>query len=114
IYDIGVPFFDVARETVIDTPALPGIRKKNMWKGMIAFDRPTWIRWLNKKSTWFLTGQFFWHHMVNNTHCDPQTVANFDSAHKQRVGSCLVGGLDLPSSRRLGTQSAIDAGSPAF
>jgi hypothetical protein len=114
IYDVGIPFFDVARETVIDTPALPGIRKKNMWKGMIAFDRPTWIRWLNKKSTWFLTGQFFWHHMVNNTDCDPQIVANFDGAQKRRVGSCLVGGLDLPSSRRLGTQSAIDAGSPAF
>src|SRR5262245_248960 len=92
IYDVGIPFFDVARETVVDTPALPGIRKKNMWKGMIAFDRPTWIRWLNKKSTWFLTGQFFWHYLVNNTSCDPQTVANLDGAGKRRVGSCLVGG----------------------
>jgi hypothetical protein len=27
---------------------------------MIGFDRPTWIRWLNRKTTWFLTGQFFW------------------------------------------------------
>jgi len=114
IYDIGVPFFDIARETVVDTPALPGIRKKNMWKGMIAFDRPTWIRWLNKKSTWFLTGQFFWHYMVNNTDCNPQIVANLSGAQKRKVGSCLVGGLDLPSSRRLGTQSAIEAGSPAF
>jgi hypothetical protein len=114
IYDVGIPFFDVAKETVVDTPALPGIRKKNMWKGMIAFDRPTWIRWLNKKSTWFLTGQFFWHYMVNNTSCDPQTVANLSGEQKKRIGSCLVGGLDLPSSRRLGTQAAIDAGSPAF
>jgi hypothetical protein len=114
IYDVGVPFFDVARETVVDTPALPGIRKKNMWKGMLAFDRPTWIRWLNKKSTWFLTGQFFWHYLVNNPDCQGQVVANLSSAQKRRVGSCLVGGLDLPSSRRLGTQSAIEAGSPAF
>ena len=114
IYDIGIPFFDVAKETVVDTPALPGITKKNMWKGMIAFDRPTWIRSLNKKSTWFLTGQFFWHYLQDNTSCKGQDVANLDGAGKRKVGSCLVGGLDLPSSRRLGTQAAIDAGSPAF
>jgi hypothetical protein len=111
IYDVGVPFFDVARETVIDTPALPGIRKKNMWKGMIAFDRPTWIRWLNKKSTWFLTGQFFWHYMVNNTDCDPAAVAN---QQKKSVKSCLVGGLDLPSSVRLGTIQASQGGFKAY
>ena len=64
------PFFDVAKVGVVDTPALPGVTKKNMWKGMIAFDRPTWIRWLNKKSTWFLTGQFFWHHLLDNPSCD--------------------------------------------
>jgi len=71
VYDVGVPFFDVAKETVIQpVPSLPGVRKKNMWKGMIAFDRPTWIRTLNKKSTVFLTGQFFWHHLVDNPSCD--------------------------------------------
>jgi hypothetical protein len=114
IYDVGIPFFDVARETVIDTPALPGISKKNMWKGMIAFDRPTWIRWLNKKSTWFLTGQFFWHYLVNNPDCEAGNVAQLSSAGKKRVGSCLVGGLDLPSSRRLGTIDAAELGSPAY
>jgi hypothetical protein len=30
-------------------------------------DRPTWIRWLNKKTTWFLTGQFFWSHVQGGT-----------------------------------------------
>lgn len=114
VYDVGIPFFDVARETVIDQPALPGIRKKNMWKGMIAFDRPTWIRWLNKKSTWFLTGQFFWHYLVNNPDCQAQDVAQLSSAEKRRVGSCLVGGLDLPSSKRLGTTTAAELGSPAY
>ena len=53
-----------ARSASSTRPALPGVTKKNMWKGMIAFDRPTWIRSLNKKSTWFLTGQFFWHYLV--------------------------------------------------
>lgn len=34
--------------------------KRNLWSGMIGFDRPTWIRWLNNKGTWFISGQFFW------------------------------------------------------
>jgi hypothetical protein len=34
--------------------------KRDVWAGMVGFDRPTWIRWLNRKTTWFLTGQFFW------------------------------------------------------
>jgi len=122
VYDVGVPFFDVAKETVIDTPALPGVRRMDMWKGMIGFDRPTWIRWLNKKSTWFLTGQFFWHYLVNKPSCvtkngktlGAEDVAQLSSEGKANVGSCLVGGLDLPSSKRLGTVSAAENGSPAY
>lgn len=115
IYDIGIPFFDVAKETVIDNPALPGVTEKDMWKGMVGFDRPTWIRWLNKKSTVFLTGQFFWHYLVDNPECDAQNVAFFSSAGKRRQGSCLVGGLDLPGSFiRQGTVGSTQAGSPAF
>src|SRR4030095_8866235 len=100
IYHGGVPFVDVGKIGVIDDPALPPVTKKNMWKGMIAFDRPTWIRWLNKKSTWFLTGQLFWHYLVNNPSCQAQVVANLPLAQRRRAGSCLVGGLDLPSSKR--------------
>lgn len=37
-----------------------GFTKRDVWAGMIGFDRPTWIRWLNGKSTWFLSSQFFW------------------------------------------------------
>src|SRR5262249_61698273 len=40
IFDNGVPFFDTSKVGVIDTPALPGVTKKNMWEGMLAFDRP--------------------------------------------------------------------------
>ena len=110
IYDVGVPFFDVAKVTLIDSPAVPGVTKKNMWKGMIAFDRPTWIRWLNKKSTWFLTGQLFWHYLPDNPECrvelpnrvavGGQDVANLPPDRRRMAGSCLVGGLDLPSSQR--------------
>jgi hypothetical protein len=107
IYDVGVPFFDLSKVTLIDNPSLPGVRKKNMWKGMIAFDRPTWIRSVNKKTTVFLTGQFFWHYLVNNPSCQAQanaqlapTDANGGPGPRVRAGSCLVGGLDLPSSSR--------------
>jgi hypothetical protein len=111
IYDVGIPFFDVARQTVIDVPDFPGVTKKNMWKGMIGFDRPTWIRTLNKKSTVFLTGQFFWHYLVNNPGCRAQDVARMTPGQREAAGitSCLVGGLDLPSTVRLGNST-----SPAF
>jgi hypothetical protein len=109
-YDFGIPFFDVTKVTLYDNPALPGVTRKNMWKGMIAFDRPTWIRMLNKKSTWFLTGQLFWHYLVNNPDCRTtidghvveggQNIANLPSAERRVAGSCLIGGLDLPSSQR--------------
>jgi hypothetical protein len=114
IYDVGIPFFDVAKETTIDRPPLPGVTRKNMWKGMLAFDRPTWVRTLNKKSTIFLTGQFFWHYLIDNPSCDvPGTnnsgapfVAVLSSERKRQVGSCLAGGLDLPSLPRLGNDLA--------
>jgi len=102
VYDMGIPFFDIAKQTIVDTPALPGITKKEMWKGMLAFDRPTWIRSLNKKSTFFITGQFFWHHVVENPDCEPQKLARSSDAAKRRAGSCLIGPLDLPSIARNG------------
>ena len=102
IYDIGIPIFDIAKETTIDAPALPGITKKEMWKGMIGFDRPTWIRAINKKTTVFLTGQFFWHHIVDHPDCEPQRVALADTRFRRRTGSCLIGALDLPSLVRTG------------
>ena len=100
IYDVGIPFFDLGKVTLIDNPSLPGVTRKNMWKGMIAFDRPTWIKSLNKKTTVFFTGQFFWHYLVNNPGCEAQTVANLPPRERAKLGSCLVGGLDLPSSQR--------------
>jgi Protein of unknown function (DUF1302) len=40
--------------------------KRSLWAGMIGFDRPTWIRFLNPKATWFLTAQFFWNYYPGN------------------------------------------------
>ena len=97
-YDVGIPFFDLLKTTVVDRPVVPGVTKKNMWKGMVAADRSTWIRWLNRKTTIGFTGQFFWHYMVNNTDCRPQVVAQaLTQGRARNVRSCLVGPLDLPS-----------------
>ena len=101
IYDIGMPFFDVAKVGVIDTPALPGVTKKNMWKGMIAFDRPTWIRWLNKKSTWFLTGQFFWHYLLDNHELPRRRRSpNLTPAGSRRAGGVVSGRRPRPAVER--------------
>jgi hypothetical protein len=72
IFDFDLPFFDGDRQTALfgRTPngptLLPGISKRNMWKGVIGFDRPTWIKWLNKKTTFFISGQVFWHYLINH------------------------------------------------
>ncbi|MCC6848073.1 MAG: hypothetical protein IT294_06185 [Deltaproteobacteria bacterium] len=94
-YDFGIPFYSCAhdadqvnrrldagqRACTRDTtfaPFLPGIRNHDVWSGLIAFDRPTWIRPLNKKTTFFITGQLFHTYMI------------------QKANS-TIGGLDLPT-----------------
>ncbi|MFP6626168.1 MAG: DUF1302 family protein [Deltaproteobacteria bacterium] len=72
VVDFDLPFYDGDKQTALfgrspNGPVLvPGISKRNMWKGMIAFDRPTWIKSLNKKTTFFFTGQFFFHYLINH------------------------------------------------
>jgi hypothetical protein len=51
---------DPDTESCLEVRAPIAATKRDVWAGMIGFDRPTWIRWLNRKTTWFLTGQFFW------------------------------------------------------
>lgn len=46
-----------------------GYTNRDVWAGMVGFDRPTWIKWLNPRTTWFITGQFFWSY-VNGQHSD--------------------------------------------
>lgn len=72
IIDFDLPFYNGDKQNALlgrspnGPTLLPGISERNMWKGMLAFDRPTWIRWLNKKTTFFLSGQFFWHYIINH------------------------------------------------
>lgn len=39
-----------------------GFEKRDVWTGMLGFDRPTWIKFLNPRATWFLTAQLFWNY----------------------------------------------------
>jgi hypothetical protein len=78
IYDFGVPFSDQAKKAPQISPLrdqIYGVSKRDMWKGMVAFDRPTWIRPLNRISTVFISGQFFWHYLIDR---EPTFVGNVD------------------------------------
>jgi hypothetical protein len=83
IYELGVPFTDASIQFPDGTTAAGrtpqgrlfrtllgkdvfGVSKRDMWKGMLAFDRPTWIRALNRKTTFLILGQFFWHYLPDN------------------------------------------------
>jgi len=82
IYEFGVPFVDASKQFPDTGPNsnlygilgqdVFGVSKRDMWKGMIAFDRPTWIRPLNRKTTFLILGQFFWHYLISN----PQVACN--------------------------------------
>ncbi len=72
IYEFGVPFLDASKSFNLASPFallandVYGVSKRDMWKGMIGFDRPTWIRALNRKATFLILGQFFWHYLIDN------------------------------------------------
>ena len=72
IYEFGVPFSDTSQQYssrgtfALLSKDIFGVSKRDMWKGMIAFDRPTWIRLLNRKTTVLILGQFFWHYLLDN------------------------------------------------
>ena len=69
VYIIGTPWQDGDKPSPLPGTVF-GVTKRNMWQGMIGFDRPTWIRWLNPNATWLILGQFFWHHLINNEHTE--------------------------------------------
>jgi hypothetical protein len=98
IFEFGVPFTD-SKKTYQEAPPgasleerqklaatklvlgndVFGVSKRDMWKGMLGFDRPTWIRPLNRKATFLILGQFFWHYLLDNPSIEcaqPSTATN--------------------------------------
>jgi hypothetical protein len=67
VYIFGTPWQDADKPSPLPGQIF-GVSKRDMWQGMIGFDRPTWIRWLNPNATWLILGQFFWHYLIDNEH----------------------------------------------
>lgn len=70
-YQLGAPFQSASLNDRADIEGyFPGLKaplgftKRDVWAGMIGFDRPTWIKFLNPRTTWFITGQFFWSYIA--------------------------------------------------
>ena len=62
-----------------------GYTRRDVWAGMVGFDRPTWIKLLNPKATWFLTMQFFWNYTTGG-HID-ELVGNSGAGEAPYFGS---------------------------
>jgi hypothetical protein len=80
-YQFGAPFQSASLDdrVQVEQETSPGVFKplagvyaplgytnRDVWAGMIGFDRPTWIKLLNPRTTWFITGQFFWSRVGGN------------------------------------------------
>ncbi|HJY83199.1 MAG TPA: DUF1302 family protein [Candidatus Binatia bacterium] len=74
IYEFGKPFADKQKPIlVLDASGTPvpsglfGIKKSDAWQAFVGFDRPTWVRLLNRRTTFFLTTQLFWQYLPART-----------------------------------------------
>ena len=74
IYEFGKPFADKRKPIlVLDESGSPipsglfGVKKSDAWQAFVGFDRPTWIRRLNRRTTFFLTTQLFWQYIPAGT-----------------------------------------------
>jgi Protein of unknown function (DUF1302) len=74
IYEFGKPFADKRKPILIlDEHGAPvrsglfGVKKSDAWQGFVGVDRPTWIRLLNRRTTFFVTSQVFWQYIPEGT-----------------------------------------------
>ncbi len=73
IYEFGKPFADKRKPILIlERGSLMrsgffGVKKSDAWQAFVGFDRPTWIRRLNRRTTFFLTTQLFWQYIPAGT-----------------------------------------------
>lgn len=57
-YTLGFPISDSANPN--------GVVKRDVMLGMVGFDRPTWVHFLNPRATWLISGQFFINYVPNH------------------------------------------------
>lgn len=74
LYEFGKPFADKRKPIMIlDENDIPvpsgflGVKKSDAWQGFVGVDRPTWIRTLNRRTTFFVTSQVFWQYIPEGT-----------------------------------------------
>jgi hypothetical protein len=71
VYQLGAP---VQSTELANRQLPPGnfanppqqLAKTDVWAGMVGLDRPTWIKFLNPRSTWFISSQIFWSYYTGN------------------------------------------------
>ncbi len=56
-----------------------GLKKKDVFLGAVNFDRPTWIRWLNRRATWLIVGQLNYVYIVGHDKIRQVGVDQFGS-----------------------------------
>ncbi|MBI3757355.1 MAG: hypothetical protein HY267_05200 [Deltaproteobacteria bacterium] len=74
IYELGKPFadkhkpiFTLGENGALKPSGFLGVKKSDAWQAFVGFDRPTWIRALNQRTTFFLTTQLFWQYIPAGT-----------------------------------------------
>jgi hypothetical protein len=92
IYEFGKPFADKRKPILIldengslAPSGLLGVKKSDAWQAFIGFDRPTWIRRLNRRTTFFLTAQLFWQYLPAGTSRFQGQISQMDKVRNWEV-----------------------------
>lgn len=97
IYEFGKPFADKRKPIFILDEAgslipsgLLGVKKSDAWQGFVGFDRPTWIRALNRRTTFFVTSQMFWQYIPEGTSRFQGQISSTDKVRNWEVVGTLA------------------------
>ena len=74
------------KDGVIDDPGAPGRHQEGHVEGHDRLRSPDVDPVLNKKTTFFLTGQFFWHHLVDNPTASPSRSRSLPARRRPAAG----------------------------
>ena len=83
--EMGIDFTDSSFLSLLGKNS-NGIVRKDEVKYVLGVDRPTWIRWLNQKSTYFLSAQLFMTHVLGHE----QAITNDGAAVKKHEATITL------------------------
>ncbi len=97
IYEFGKPFADKRKPILLLEDAgslvpsgLFGVKKSDAWQGFVGFDRPTWIRALNRRTTFYVTSQLFWQYIPEGTSRFQGQISPTDKVRNWEVVATLA------------------------